>query len=44
MYLKIKYYLYFKILLALILCLSISGHTANIKVLDLYEGEFKMFN
>ncbi|XP_003240507.1 venom protease isoform X1 [Acyrthosiphon pisum] len=38
MYFKIKYCLiYFKILLALIQCLSISGHITN--MLDLYEGD-----
>jgi len=42
MYFKIKYCLYFKILFALILCLLISGQKAN--MLDLEEGEFKMFN
>ncbi|CAI6366493.1 unnamed protein product [Macrosiphum euphorbiae] len=37
MYFKIKFSLYFKILLALIVCLLISGHKANI--LNLYEGD-----
>lgn len=40
MYFKIKYCSYFKTLLALIVCILISGKKANI--LNLYEGEFKI--
>jgi hypothetical protein len=41
MYFKIKYCSYFKTLLALIICLLISGQKAA-NILDLYEGEFKI--